>query len=115
MVSDSLYRKLVPDAPLHRRTDRDPVGDASRARSEALRAATPPAPGLSDPRLHSTWQGRIEQILVAFPAWAVEDPESVAGYRSVIEALRPGTEFVVVHSACLRATVEEWFRSAGHT
>jgi hypothetical protein len=114
MVSESLYRRLVPDAPLHRRTDRDPVSDASRARYESLRAATPPTPGLTDPRLHSTWQGRIEQILFAFPAWAVEDPESAAAYRSVIGALRPGTEFVVVHSASARDTVEEWFRSAGH-
>jgi hypothetical protein len=115
MVSESLYRKLVPDAPPHRRTDRDPVSGASRARSEALRAAAPPTPGLTDPRLHSTWQGRIEQILFAFPTWAVEDPDSVTGYRSVIEALRPGTGFVVVHSAGVRARVEEWFRSAGHT
>jgi hypothetical protein len=115
MVSESLYRRLVPDAPLHRRTDRDPVSDASRARYESLRAATPPTPGLTDPRLHSTWQGRIEQILFAFPAWAVEDPESAAAYRSVIGALRPGTEFVVVHSASVRDTVEGWFRSAGHT
>ena len=115
MVSDSLYRQLVPGAPLHRRTDRDPVSDVSRARAEALRAAAPPTPGLTDPRLHSTWRGRIEQILVAFPAWAVEDPESVAAYRSVIGALRPGTEFVVVHSAGVHAAVEEWFRAAGHT
>jgi hypothetical protein len=115
MVSESLYRRLVPDAPLHRRTDRDPVSDVSQARYESLRAATPPTPGLTDPRLHSTWQGRIEQILFAFPAWAVDEPESATAYRSVIEALRPGTEFVVVHSASARDTVEEWFRSAGHT
>ena len=115
MVSESLYRRLVPDAPLHRRTDRDPVSDVSQARYESLRAATPPTPGLTDPRLHSTWQGRIEQVLFAFPAWAVDEPESATAYRSVIEALRPGTEFVVVHSASARDTVEEWFRSAGHT
>src|SRR3954463_5802064 len=115
MVSDNLYRQLVPGAPLHRRTDRDPFADESWARYEALRAAAPPTPGLTDPRLHSTWQGRIEQLLFAFPAWAVEDPETVTAYRSVIDALRPGTAFVVVHSASVRDTVEEWFRSAGHT
>jgi hypothetical protein len=115
MVSENLYRQLVPEAPLHRRTDRDPGRDAARERSASLRAAAPPRPGLTDPRLHSTWQGRIEQLLFAFPAWAAEDPESVAGYRSVIEALRPGTAFVVVHSASVRDTVEQWFRSAGHT
>src|SRR4051812_12729179 len=115
MGSDSLYRQLVPGAPPHRRTDRDPVSDVSRVRYEALRAAVPPTPGLTDPRLHSTWQGRIEQILFAFPAWAVEDADTVTAYRSVIGALRPGTGFVVVHSASVRDTVEEWFRSAGHT
>src|SRR5215207_10352700 len=99
MVSETLYRQLVPAAPLHRRTDRDPVSDASRRRYESLRSITPATPGLSAPRLHSTWEGRIEQVLFAFPAWAVEDPESAAAYRSVIGALRPGTEFVVVHSA----------------
>ena len=109
MVSESLYRRLVPGAPLHRRTDRDPLGAVARDRAESLRSATPPSPGLTDPRLHSTWQGRIEQILFAFPAWAVEDPESATAYRSVIAALRPGTEFVVVHAASARDTVEEWF------
>jgi hypothetical protein len=115
MVSDSLYRQLVPGAPLHRRTDRDPVSDTSSARYESLRSAAPRAPGLTDPRLHSTWQGRIEQLLFAFPAWAVEDDDSATAYRSVIAALRPGTGFVVVHSAAVRDTVEEWFRAAGHT
>jgi len=114
MVSESLYRRLVPGAPLHRRTDRDPLGAVARDRSESLRSATPPSPGLTDPRLHSTWQGRIEQILFAFPAWAAEDPESATAYRSVITALRPGTEFVVVHAASARDTVEEWFVAAGH-
>lgn len=115
MVSDSLYRQLVPGAPLHRRTDRDPVSDEAQARSEALRTAAPPTPGLTDPRLHSSWQGRIDQVLFAFPSWAVGDAETVAAYRSVIGALRPGTSFVVAHSASARGTVEEWFRSAGHT
>jgi len=114
MVSESLYRRLVPGAPLHRRTDRDPLSAVARDRAESLRSAVPPTPGLTDPRLHSTWEGRIEQILFAFPAWAVDDPESAAAYRSVISALRPGTEFVVVHSAGARDAVEEWFRAAGH-
>jgi hypothetical protein len=115
MVSESLYRQLVPDAPLYRRTDRDPVSDSALERYESLRTAAPPTPGLKEPRLNSSWQGRIEQILFAFPAWATQDPESSAAYRSVISALRPGTEFVVVHHAAVRDTVEEWFRSAGHT
>ncbi|MFD2093327.1 hypothetical protein [Blastococcus deserti] len=115
MVSESLYRRLVPDAPLHRRTDRDPVADSALERFESLRAATPPTPGLKEPRLTSTWQGRIERILFAVPAFSVDDPESAAAYRSVISALRPGTEFVVVHARSRRDDVEEWFRAAGHT
>jgi hypothetical protein len=114
MVSESLYRDLVPDAPLHRRTDRDPVSDASLERWDSVRAAAPAVPGLADPRLNSSWQGRIEQILFAFPSWAVEDPESATAYRSVITALRRGTRFVVVHHASTRPAVEKWFRSAGH-
>jgi hypothetical protein len=114
MVSEDLYRHLVPGAPAHRRTERDPVGDTAVERYAALRSATPPTPGLQDPRLISSCQGRIEQILFAFPAWAVEDAESAIAYRSVISALRPGTEFVVVHSASARTPIEEWFAAAGH-
>ena len=114
-MREALYRRLVPDAPLHRRTDRDPVAERGLERFEALRAATPPTPGLSSPRLNSSWEGRIEQLLLAFPSWAVDDAATSAGYRSVVSALRPGTEFVVVHSESRRATVEAWFRSAGHT
>jgi hypothetical protein len=115
MVSESLYRRLVPDAPLHRRTDRDPVSDSSLERFESLRAATPPTPGLQQPRLTSTWQGRIERILFAVPAFSVDDEESATAYRSVISALRPGTEFVAVHAETRRDDVEAWFRAAGHT
>jgi hypothetical protein len=114
MVSDSLYRQLVPDAPLHRRTDRDPVADAAVERYASLRAATPPTPGLQDPRLTSSWQGRIEELLLALPGWAVAEPESAAAYRSVISSLRRGTRFVVVHSASARAEIETWFTAAGH-
>jgi len=114
MISESLYRLLVPDAPLHRRTDRDPASDTALERWESLRAAAPSVPGLQEPRLNSSWQGRIEQILFALPSWAVEDPDSATAYRSVIAALRPGTGFVVVHSASARDTVEDWFREAGH-
>lgn len=114
MVSERLYRRLVPDAPLHRRTDRDPVGESALERFESIRSATPPTPGLDRPRLTSTFSGRIERILFVFPAYAVDDPESAAAFRSLIAALRPGTEFVVVHAAARRDDVAEWFRAAGH-
>jgi hypothetical protein len=75
----------------------------------------PPRPGLDKPRLTSSWQGCIEQLLLSFPAWATGDPATSAGYRSLIAAMRPGTEFVVVHSVQQRGTVEAWFRQARHT
>ena len=50
----------------------------------------------------TTFSGRIERILFSFPAYAVDDPESAAAFRSLIAALRPGTEFVVVHAAARR-------------
>jgi hypothetical protein len=115
MIDSVLYRTLVPDAPLHRRTDADPGTAHARERQIAIRSAGAPVPGLEKPRLTSSWQGRIEQLLFCFPAWATGDPATSAGYRSVLSAMRPGTEFVVVHSPQQRGTVEGWFRQAGHT
>jgi hypothetical protein len=115
MIGSILYRTLVPDAPRHRRTEGDPGVERGLERQTAVRSATPPTPGLDKPRLNSSWQGRIEQLLLSFPAWATGDPATSAGYRSVVAALRPGTEFVVVHAASQRATVESWFRAAGHS
>jgi hypothetical protein len=114
MVSESLYRRLVPDAPLHRRTDRDPLGDAALERFESMRTAIPLTAGLQSPRLNSSWEGRIDRILFVFPAFGMADEETSTGYRAVVSALRPGTEFVVVHPAAARDTVEQWFRAAGH-
>ena len=115
MIDSILYRTLVPDAPRHRRTDGDAGAERGLERQTAVRAATLSDPGLDKPQLNSSWQGRIEQLLLAFPAWATGDPPTSAGYRSVIEALRPGTEFVVVHAASQRELVESWFTDAGHT
>ena len=114
MIDSVLYRTLVPDAPLHRRTEADPGTARGLERQTAVRSVTAPTPGLDKPRLNSSWQGRIEQLLLCFPAWATGDPETSAGYRSVITAMRPGTEFVVVHTTQQRGTVEAWFRQAGH-
>jgi hypothetical protein len=114
MIDSVLYRTLVPDAPLHRRTEADPGTARGRERRTAVLGATAPTPGLDKPRLNSSWQGRIEQLLLCLPAWGTGDPVTAAGYRSVISAMRPGTEFVVVHATQQRATVEAWFRQAGH-
>jgi hypothetical protein len=117
MTNPLLFRILVPDAPLHRRTDRDtfPSLEAER-RVDArnfLREALA-QPGLQQPRLVASYEGAIEELLFAFPSYGVTGVESASAYQSVIRALRPGTRFVVVHHESTRTTVERWFVDAGH-
>ena len=102
MPGSQLLRTLLPDAPLHKRTERDiyPSADVERrARSGAL--LRPKAVGLATPRLTSSYAGSIDKILFAFPRYAV-GAGLAAGYMSVIAALRQGTEFVVVHARSVR-------------
>ncbi len=117
MPSSSLYRQLVPDAPQHRRTEGDvypsPQAEA-RAKLAARLAQQVVQPGLQAPALVSSWRGAIDTLLLAFPAYGVLDPELVAGYRSVIEAVRPGTRFVAVHHRSRRDAIRGWFDEAGH-
>jgi hypothetical protein len=117
MVTASLYRQLVPAAPLHRRTDRDtyPSPEAELRARLAARLRPPDArPRLRAPTLVSSWQGTIDGLLMAFPSWGVADPALAAAYRSVITSMPTGTEFVVVHHRAQRASVEGWFAEAGH-
>ena len=117
MASSSLYRQLVPDAPPHRRTERDVYPSAraeARARMAARLAPRPAQPGLQQPSLISSWQGVIETLLLAFPTYGVASRDLAAGYQSVIRAFRQGTRFVVVHHGSRRADIEQWFRAAGH-
>ena len=117
MARSSLHRQLVPDAPQHRRTDADlhPSAEAARRVKLAPRLAQLRAqPGLQSPALISSWQGAIDTLLLAFPAYGVDDPELAAGYRSVIAAMRHGTKFAVVHHESKRADIEKWFKAAGH-
>ncbi|MGI8808627.1 MAG: hypothetical protein ACR2KK_12420 [Acidimicrobiales bacterium] len=117
MTNSSLYRRLVPDAPPYRRTESDafPSPDAERRAKLAPRLARRGAqPGLQTPTLISSWQGRIETLLMAFPAYGVASPELAAGYKSVISAMRDGTRFVIVHHKAKRAAIEKWFKAAGH-
>ena len=112
MAASSLYRALVPDAPLHRRTDVDqPRGPQFGPRAAAVRKVVP---GLQAPRLVSSFDGTIERILFCFPSWAAAEPALVDAYGSVLSALRVGTRFVAVHHASVRPVVEGWFRAAGH-
>ncbi len=117
MISKPLYDILVPDAPPFRRTDGDgPVTRAQEARrgSGRLLRQRDLIPGLQSPRLVSTYDGTIEQLLFCFPAWAIADPDISFGYRSLIAALRPGTRFVVVHAASTGEEILAWFTGAGH-
>src|SRR5687767_6979976 len=117
MASSSLYRQLVPDAPLYRRTDHDIYAspESERRAKLASRLARPVAqPGLHKPALVSSWRGTIDELLLALPTYGVASPELSPAYQSVIAAMRPGTRFVVVHHESRRWDVEEWFEAAGH-
>jgi hypothetical protein len=112
MASRSLYRTLVPDAPLHRRTEVDePREPEFELRTRAAREVVP---GLQSPMLVSSFDGAIEKVLFCFPYWSVAEPSLTRGYTSVIQALRVGTQFVVAHNVSARAAVEQWFADAGH-
>jgi hypothetical protein len=113
----ALYRLLVPDAPLHRRTERDrrPAPEiAPRARAGALLRGTAARPGLQRPSLVSSFRDRIDTILFAFPNYGVSQPALAEAYQSVVRALRVGTRFVVVHHKSGGRHVKKWFDSAGH-
>lgn len=117
MSSTRLYRALVPDAPLHRRTEGDEYRTSfeylDRLRSTSVLLETIVKPGLQRPKLISSFQGSIDRVLFSFPSWAVEGDLAPA-YRSVIKALRHGTDFIVVHHASIRERVAQWFAEAGH-
>jgi hypothetical protein len=116
MVDRLLYDILVPERPLHRRTERDiplDIVTERRARS-ASEVARRVRPGLQSPSLISSYRGEIQTILFSWPAYAVADPALASGYQSLIESLRKGTKFVVVHHESVKRIVERWFRSAGH-
>jgi len=119
MSNEALFRTLVPDAPLFRRTDRDAVPTPEvgfRIFNTNFMLETPVQPGLQSPSLVSSYAGKIEKILFAFPSWAIADARYADAYKSVIEQLRAGTAFVVVHhdDDAVRTTIESWFDAAGH-
>ena len=112
MSRGPLYRALVPDAPSHLRTEVDaPLTPGLGRRAAAMKEF---APGLESPSLVSSLDGSIDRILFCFPSWAASDPELVGGYTSVIQALRSGTKFIVVHNASVGDAVQRWFSDAGH-
>lgn len=117
MLATHLQRRLVPDAAPYKRTAADERRDnlfMARSKAAGLLRAAAAAPGLQAPQLVSTHSGAIERLLFTFPAYALAQPAYVAAYRSVLGALRPGTEFVVVHHEGGVAEIEGWFSGAGH-
>jgi len=116
MLTRRLLRFLVPDAPRHRRTDRDAIPAApfaSRSAAAPFLTERPVQPGLQKPSLVSSCVGVIDTILLAIPEYGIAT--YAAQYQSLIGALRAGTRFVVVHHRSFRAPIEAWFRNAGHT
>jgi hypothetical protein len=112
-----LFNFLVPDAPSHRRTERDilPTDEfAARAQLENFLIEAAVKPTLREPSLVSSYRGTIDTVLFAFPAYAIDSAELVAGYKSVIAALRKGTRFVALHQKSIQAKVQSWFSAAGH-
>ena len=92
MASSSLYRQLVPDAPQHRRTERDvyPSPEAeARAKLAGRLAPRLAQPGLQKPALISSWQGAIETLLLAFPAYGIASRELIVVGTNRPIPLRP--------------------------
>lgn len=117
MSAEALYRTLVPDAPLYRRTEPDLHKEwlfTARAKAGPYLIKRGAEPGLQAPQLISSYAGAIRTILLAFPSFGVGDRESAAAYQSVIRALRAGTRFIVVHHQSNADEVQGWFDQAGH-
>ena len=88
-----LYRILVPEAALHRRTERDefPTPEAAaRARAANFLREAAVQPGLQRPHLVSSFEGSLDELLFAFPRYGVADPALSAAYKSLIRELRNG-------------------------
>ena len=115
MPNTRLLRVLLPDGPVHKRTERDfyPSADAERRVRSAVLLRPNARAALPSPSLISSYDGSIDKILFALPRY-VASADLAAGYRSLIAALRPGTEFVVVHSKSLRPQIDAWFTGGGH-
>lgn len=117
-MPESVFRLLVPNAPLHRRTE----GDIARSETWALRERlknfslpiSPKRPTLRKPSLVSTYSGEIKSILLSLPKYSVSEPDLVPAYQSLIRAFKVGTQFIVVHHKSYESAIESWFSAAGH-
>ncbi len=110
MPSSHLLRTLIPETPLHKRTEKDIYPDAAtELRTKFVSVLRPRALGISSPSLTSSYAGSIDTIMFAFPRYAV-NAALAGGYKSVIAALRPGTAFVVVHAKSVRPEIDRVVR-----
>ena len=119
MSNSHIYKVLVPDAPLHRRTEKDVLLSIDKEFSRRAYGEKPLnekkiIPGLQQPSLISSYEGSIDRVLFAFPHYAITNQSLVVAYRSVISELRSGTQFIVIYNRSDNETIEEWFDSAGH-
>lgn len=117
MPNNLIYHALVPDAPLHRRTEGDEFRYSLftlRSKSNSFLLEKAIIPGLQEPTLVSSFNGSIDRILFCFPSWAPKDPDLAQAYQSVISSLRIGTDFVVVHHESIKQSIEPWFATVGH-
>ncbi|MGQ0575662.1 MAG: hypothetical protein ACT4RN_15885 [Pseudonocardia sp.] len=118
MATPAFYHRLVPDAPRHMRTERDPVSDLVAVRAHAAKRLAFPErsvrPGIDAPTLVSSYAGSIDRLLLCLPADLLDDRRAAVGYRSLIGAMRPGTRFVVVCARGTEDTVAAMFATAGH-
>jgi len=114
MPSSHLLRTLLPETPLHKRTEKDIYPDAAtERRTKFISVLRSRAVGIRSPSLTSSYAGSIDTIMFAFPRYAI-NATLAGGYKSVIAALRPGTAFVVVHAKSVRPEIDSWFAAAGH-
>ncbi|WP_296702749.1 hypothetical protein [Algoriphagus sp.] len=125
MLNQSIFFAIHPDAPKNMRVFGDKVYDPTKKKSNTRGSTTnsvgfesrdnQPTPGLQIPELISSYKGGIDTILFAFPnAPHFETNETAEAYKSLIKALRIGTNFIVVHYEADREVIENWFTTLGH-
>jgi hypothetical protein len=117
MSYSHLYKILVPNSPIHRRSERDILVDSesvARRASERFLLDRTIQPGLQKPQLISSYEGSIDRLLFCFPSYVVSDSDLVAAYKSLIAALRTGTQFIVIHHESVKNAVASWFDAVTH-
>jgi hypothetical protein len=58
--------------------------------------------------------GQIKRILLTIPQYAASEPIMASAYRSLLKALPPELEFVILVQASAEQTVRQWLDETGH-